>query len=161
MPEMTLFGWFHTVVGIVAILSGIKTLYRDKVIGIEATSAKIYLGCTLVAAVTALMIYKRGAFGPAHALAVLTLLALAVGMIAAKTNIFGKLSPYIQAVSFSGTFLFHMVPAITDGLMRLPVGDPVVKVFTDPFLQGFHLAFLLIYIIGSAWQVMWLRKQSD
>jgi len=159
MPEITLFGWFHTGIGILALLTGVYSLAKYKVIELEHPTSKIFLVCTLLAAVTALAIFRRGEFGPAHALAVLTLLALIVGTVAAKTGIFGKLSPYIQAMSFSGTFLFHMIPAITDGLMRLPVSAPIVTDIKDPLLMGFYLAFLVTYLIGFAWQIMWLRKR--
>ena len=160
MPEITAFGWFHTAMGIIALLSGYYTLAKDKVITFEALSGKIYLLTTLVTAASALGIFKHGGFGVAHALAVLTLLALIAGTIAAKTNILGKFSSYFQAMCFSATLLFHMIPAITDGLMRLPVGDPVVTNIEDPLLRGFYLAFLLAYVIGYIMQVMWLRKQS-
>jgi len=160
MPEISLLGWFHTIIGITALVTGVYSLVKYKVIELEHRTSQIFLLSTLIAAVTALMIFARGAFGPAHALAILTLLALATGMVAARTRIFGKLSPYVQAMSFSGTFLFHMIPAITDGLMRLPVGNPIVTEFTDPLLRGFYLAFLILYLIGFGWQVMWLRKQA-
>lgn len=159
MPEITLFGWFHTLMGVVALVAGIYTLAKFKVIELDNRSGQIFLGCTLVAAVTALAIYRRGEFGPAHALAVLTLLALIAGTIAAKTNILGKLSRYAQAMSYSALFLFHMIPAITDGLMRLPADAPIVTNIEDPLLRGFYLAFLVTYLIGFGLQVMWLRKQ--
>ncbi len=160
MPEISPLGWFHTVIGITALVTGVYSLVKYKIIQLEHRTSQIYLVCTFIAAVTALMIFARGAFGPAHALAILTLFALVVGMVAAKTSIFGKLSPYVQAMAFSGTFLFHMIPAITDGLMRLPVGDPVVTDFKDPFLHSFYLAFLITYVVGFLWQVLWLRKQA-
>jgi uncharacterized membrane protein len=160
MPEISPLGWFHTIIGIIALVTGVTSLIKYKVIKLEHRTSQIFLVCTLIAAVTALMIFARGAFGPAHALAILTLLALALGMVAAKTKLFGKLSPYVQAMSFSGTFLFHMIPAITDGLMRLPVGNPIVTDFTDPFLHSFYLAFLITYGVGFGWQVMWLRRQD-
>ena len=160
MPEITAFGWFHTAMGIIALLSGYYTLAKDKVITFEALSGKIYLLTTLITAASALGIFKHGGFGVAHALAVLTLLALIAGTIAAKTNILGKFSSYFQAMCFSATLLFHMIPAITDGLMRLPVGDPIVTSIEDPLLRGFYLAFLLAYVTGYIMQVMWLRKQS-
>jgi len=161
MPEISMLGWFHTVLGILAIVIGVYSLTKYKVIQLSTKSGQIYLVFTLITAATALMIYARGTFGPAHGLAVLTLLALAGGTLAAKTQILGKFSVYFQALCFSGTFLFHMIPAITDGLMRLPVGDPVVTDFEDPFLRGFYLAFLVVYLVGYTAQVMWLRKQSS
>ena len=160
MPEISILGWFHTVIAIVALATGLYSLSKFKFINLSQLTGKIYLGCTLFAAVTALLIYQRGEFGAAHPLAVLTLIALMVGSIAEKTTIFGKLSPYLQAASFTGTFLFHMIPAITDGLMRLPVNSPIVSDIEDPLLKGFYLAFLIIYIIVLSTQIMSLRKQA-
>ena len=71
MPEMILLGWIHTIIAIVALIAGYYTLVVYKVITTEQITGQIYLICTLIAAVTALMIYQRGTFGPAHGLAVL------------------------------------------------------------------------------------------
>lgn len=159
MPEITAFGWFHTALGIIALLSGYYTLARFKVISTKPMTGKVYLLSTLITAASALGIFKHGGFGVAHFLAVLTLLALFAGFIAEKTNILGKFSGYFQALCYSATLLFHMIPAITDGLMRLPVGDPVVTNIEDPLLRGFYLAFLVAYIVGYILQVLWLKKQ--
>lgn len=158
MPEISLLGWFHTGIAILALITGVYSLAKFKFIQLEHITSRIYLICTLIAAVTALMIFRHGGFGAAHALAVLTLGALLVGTVAAKTGVFGKFSPYIQAISYSATFLFHMVPAITDGLMRLPVEAPIVTSIEDPLLKGFYLTFLVIYIVGVAIQIRLLRK---
>ncbi len=160
MPEMTALGWFHTALGIIALGSGIASFYRHGHIAWSHRSGQVYLLATLITAVTALGIYNQGSFGIAHVLALLTLGAVAVGSLAEKTPWFGSLGKYLQAVSFSATFLFHMIPAITDGLMRLPVGNPVVTSIEDPLLRGFYLAFLITYVLGAAWQVFSLRRQS-
>lgn len=161
MPEITLFGWFHTIVGILALLSGFYTLVRYKVIRFSQATGSTYLVLTLIAAASALGIYKHGGFGVAHGLAVLTLLAVLLGAVAEKTQLFGKLSRYIQAASYSATLLFHMIPAITDGLMRLPTDAPVVTNIEDPLLRGFYLAFLVAYVVGLSLQIRWLRKSGE
>jgi len=162
MPEISILGWFHTIIAIVALAAGLYSLTKFNFIKVSQLTGKIYLGCTLLAAVTALFIYQAsGTFNAAHALAVLTLVALLVGFIAEKTGIFGKLSPYFQAASYTGTFLFHMIPAITDGLMRLPVESPIVTDIEDPMLKGFYLAFLIIYIVVLTTQIITLRKQKN
>ena len=53
-----------------------------------------------------------------------------------------------------------MIPAITDFLRRLPVGDPFIDSFEDPLLLNFHTAFLVIYLLGLIAQMIWLRKQA-
>lgn len=158
MPEITVLGWFHTAVGIAALLAGFYTLVRFKVVRTDTRSGQIYLACTLIAAVTALMIYNQGGFGPAHILALLTLAALAGGYLVTRIPLFAPVAAYLEALCFSGTFLFHMIPAITDGLRRLPVGDPVVDRFDDPLLMRFYLLFLALFVVGYAAQVIWLRK---
>ncbi len=160
MPEISLFGWFHTLIAIIALVSGLYSLTRYRFILLEHTSSKIYLLCTLIAAISALAIYRHGSFGAAHVLAILTLLALAVGYLTAKTTLFGKFSLYLQAMSFSATFLFHMIPAITDGLMRLPVDAPIVTNIEDPLLKGFYLSFLVIYLVGLVTQFLLIRKSK-
>ena len=160
MPEMTLLGWFHTVLGVLAVLSGFYTLYKFRVISLKEGSGKVYVLVTFVVAASALGIYNQGGFGIAHMLAVLTLIALEGGVIMEKTNLFGAYSKYFQALGYTSTLLFHMIPAISDFLLRLPIGDSFVDSFEDPLLQNFHLAFLLIYFIGIITQVIWLKKQK-
>lgn len=159
MPEIIPLGWFHTVMGVIALVSGAFTLTRFKEILLQTRSGQLYLISTLLTAGTALAIFQRGEFGPGHALAVMTLLALAVGTIAATTRIFGKLSRYVQATSYSATLLFHCIPAITDGLLRLPVGDPVLKSIEDPVLLMCYLVLLVLFLIGLTVQLRWVYRQ--
>ena len=161
MPEISLFGWFHTGIAIIALIAGFYSLAKFKFILLEHKAGKIYLICTLIAAASALAIFRHGGFGAAHGLAVLTLLALAIGTIAATTRLFGKLSSYIQAMSYSATLLFHMIPAITDGLMRLPADAPIVTSIEDPLLKGFYLFFLVAFLIGVGAQFLLLRKRNS
>ena len=161
MPEMTVLGWFHTILGVLAVLSGFYTLYKYKIITTEESSGKLYVLVTLLVAGSALGIYNQGGFGIAHVLAVLTLIALAGGYIMVKFKWFGSFSKYFQALGYTSTLLFHMIPAITDFLRRLPVGDPFIDSFEDPLLLNFHTAFLMIYLVGLVAQIVWLKRQAD
>ena len=158
MPEIIPLGWFHTAMGIIALVSGGFALARFKEISLQTRSGQIYLVTTLITAGTALAIFQRGEFGPGHALAVMTLLALAVGTVAEKTKLFGKLSRYMQAVSYSATLLFHCIPAVTDGLLRLPVGDPVLTSIEDPILKMCYLGLLVIFLVGVGLQSRWIHR---
>ena len=160
MPEMTLLGWFHTVLGVGAVLSGFYTVVKYRVISLAQPSGKLYALLTLVVAGSALGIYNQGGFGIAHILALLTLAALACGVVMEKTRLFGAASKYFQALGYTSTLLFHMIPAITDFLRRLPIGDPFIDSFEDPLLRQFHLAFLVVFVLGLVTQVVWLRKQA-
>lgn len=158
MPEITPLGWFHTAMGIIALLSGAFSLIKFREISPQTRSGQIYLLTTLVTAVTALAIFQHGSFGPAHGLAVMTLIALAVGTLAATMKPFGKFSRHVQAFSYSATLLFHCIPAVTDGLMRLPAGDPVLTSIEDPVLKMCYLGLLVLFLVGVSLQLLWIKR---
>lgn len=160
MPDITILGWFHTIIAIIALVAGFYTLAVYKIISLDNKTGKVYLACTLIAAISALMIYNQGGFGPAHILAVLTILALLAGFLVSKIAALSKIASYFQAFCYTGTLLFHMIPAITDGLLRLPVGDPVLTTFHDPLLRKFYLLFVVIFLVGYVMQFFWLKKRA-
>lgn len=160
MPEIIPLGWFHTATGVIALLSGAYTLWIYKEITPETRSGQVYLATTLITAATALGIFQHGAFGPGHMLAILTLAALVVGTLAGSTNLFGKWGRYLRALSYSATLLFHSIPAVTDGLLRLPVGDPVIRSIEDPLLRGSYLVLLLAFLIGITLQLRWIGRAA-
>ncbi len=159
MPEIIPLGWFHTAIGIVALFSGGFALAKYKEITLQTRSGQIYLAATLITAGTALAIFQHGVFGPAHGLAVMTLVALAVGTVAATTKLFGNFSRYVRAVSYSATLFFHSIPAVTDGLMRLPAGNPVLTSIEDPVLRMCYLGLLLLFLVGITLQLRWIYRQ--
>jgi uncharacterized membrane protein len=159
MPEIIPLGWFHIAMGIIALLSGVLALAKFKEISLQTRSGQIYLATTLITAGTALAIFQHGEIGPGHVLAVMTLLALAVGAVAEKLKLFGKWSRHMQAVSYSATLLFHCVPAVTDGLLRLPVGNPVLTSIEDPLLKMCYLGLLVLFVIGVSLQLRWINRQ--
>ena len=160
MPEILPIGWFHTGMGIIALVSGVFTLVKYKEISLRSRSGQVYLATTLITAGTALFIFQRGEFGPGHVLAVMTFLALALGTVAATIKPFGKWSRYVQAICYSATLLFHSLPAVTDGLLRLPVGDPVLTSIEDPILRTCFLGLFILYLVGISLQLRWIHRQT-
>ena len=53
-----------------------------------------------------------------------------------------------------------MIPAITDGLRRLPDDDPIAKSFEDQLILGFYVLFLAAYIVGVIAQMFWIKKNK-
>ena len=115
---------------------------------------------TAIVSGSSLGIYNQGGFGVAHVLGVLTLVALTGGYIMERYQWFGSFSKYFQALGYTSTLLFHMIPAISDFLRRLPLGDPFIDSFEDPLLLNFHLTFLIIYFVGIIAQMIWLNRQT-
>ena len=52
------------------------------------------------------------------------------------------------------------IPAITDGLLRLPVGNPVLSSIDDPVLKMCYLALLGIFLVGVTLQLRWIQRQT-
>ena len=123
--DISFIGWIHTLIALIAILSGAYSLKKYTIIETKNFSAKIFIVTTIIAAITALLIYKRG-FGVGHLLAIITLLAVIFGYINERGLFFGFLTPYFQTVSYSALFLFHMIPGITEILRRFPLDNPIV-----------------------------------
>lgn len=161
MPEIIPLGWFHTIMGIIALVSGAYTLAKFREISHETRSGQIYLVTTLITAVTALAIYQHGSFGAAHGLAIMTLIALAIGTVASMTELFGDVSRHMRALFYSMTLLFHCVPAVTDALLRLPVGDPFLTSIEDPILRMCYLALLVLFLVGVGLQQRWIYRQQS
>ncbi|HJW10827.1 MAG TPA: hypothetical protein VJ598_03515 [Albitalea sp.] len=157
MFGLTPLGLFHTAIGLIAVGAGLAALVRDKRISPANTLGKVYLIATLVTALSALGIFQHGGFGPAHGLAIVTLVALAIAAVAANTRLFGAASRYVETVAYSATFLFHMIPGVTESSTRL-VGAPMFASPEAPALKAANGVLLLAFLIGATLQVRWLRR---
>ena len=97
--------------------------------------------------------------GPPHdVLALLTIVALAVGTLAGRSALFGGAGRHVQAVSYSSTFLFQLIPAITESSIRLPPDAPLVASIDSPVLPRVYLGLLAVFLVGVTLQVRWLRR---
>jgi hypothetical protein len=160
--DISFIGWIHTLIALIAILSGAYSLKKYTIIETKNFSAKIFIVTTIFAAITALLIYKRG-FGVGHLLAIITLLAVIFGYINERGLFFGFLTPYFQTVSYSALFLFHMIPGITEILRRFPPDNPIVidSNVDHPILISFYITFFISYLIITTNQIIWLQKRGS
>lgn len=158
--SLTTIGIFHTLFGLLALGCAIYMLVKYRHLDVKHRVGKIYILATAITAATALGIFNHGGFNQAHALAILTLLALLAAIILSYFKIFGKLTPYFQLTAMSSTLLFHMLPTATEILTRLPVDDPLVKSFDAPLLHKTFLVILLLFVVLLVWQLLWLKRKN-
>jgi uncharacterized membrane protein len=136
MGGLSPLGLFHTAIALVALVFGAFALIRDKEIRLDNRVGQAYLGTTLVAALTALGIFRHGSFGPPHVLAVLTLVALVLGTLAGATTLFGARSRAVRIVSYTFTLLLgHLIPGFAETLTRVPAAAPFASSPDDPVLR--------------------------
>lgn len=160
MLGLTTLGLIHTVISLIAVIAGVWGLARDKEISLFHPLGQIYLLGTLLTAASGLGIFQHGGFGPPHVLAVLTLMALALGTFAALMRRFGALPRYVQALCYSATLLFHTIPGFTETLTRLPPGKPVLPSAEAPEFGLIYGMLLLVFVAGVAVQLRYLSLQK-
>lgn len=157
MGGLSTIGIIHTVIGLVALGYGAVALLQAGRIDPATRAGRVYLVATGLAALTAFALFRRG-FGPPHVLALLTLLALAVGAVAGRRAAAGSFAArLVETVAYSSTFLFHLIPGITESATRLPPSAPLVASPEAPALQAVYGVLLVLFAIGLTLQIRRLR----
>jgi uncharacterized membrane protein len=160
MLGLTPLGLMHTAISLVALVCGFWALARDREISPRNGLGQTYLVATFLTATSGLGIFQHAGFGPPHVLSILTILALIIGTIAASSRVFGRASRYVQAISYSGTIFFHLVPGVTETGTRLPRASPLFASADAPELQAVVLVILVMFLVLLALQLWWLRTAS-
>jgi uncharacterized membrane protein len=159
MLGLTTIGIIHTAISLIAVAAGVIAFVRDKEISPRNTVGKTYIWSTVLTCLTGFFIFQHGGFGKPHVLGIITLLVLALAWAAGSTRIFGRASRYIETVSYSLTFFFHMIPGFTESFTRLPVGAPIFSGPDDPTLQKVIGVVFLLFLAGATAQILRLRRR--
>ena len=86
---ITYIGWFHTILGIAAIVTGLYLLLRDRFIFMDTGLAKFYMFSTVITSASSFLLYgATWSFNTAHWLSVLTILAVLFALVLNRYNIF-------------------------------------------------------------------------
>lgn len=160
MLGLTPLGIVHTLISLIAVAAGAIALIRWKEITPRRRTGQVYVWATVLTCLTGFFIFQHGGFGKPHALGIITLLVLGVAYAAGYQRSFGRSSRTIEMLSYSLTFFFHMIPGITEPATRLPVGDPWAATPEAPQLQAVIGVVFLLFLVGAALQLRWLRGQS-
>lgn len=157
MLNLSPFGMFHTAIALVAVACGLVALFKYGEIGTLTRPGRLYAWLTAATAYTGLFIFHHGGFGPPHALAILTLVVLAIAGVAERRGGTG-VARYTAVLGYSLTLFFHLIPGLTETGTRVPVGAPAFTGPEDPTLKAIVGVAFLIYLIGAAVQVSRIRR---
>lgn len=158
MFGLTSLGTVHTAFGLVALISAFVMLARHGAITHRLPLTKVYVWCTAITCVTGFGIFQRGGFNIAHALGILTLVVLAVALLAGRRAAEGGLAAHVETVGFSSTVFFHMIPGITETFSRFPRGAPLFTGPEDPRLEKVIGGVFVLFLILVVFQVRRLRS---
>jgi uncharacterized membrane protein len=155
--KVTPFGALHTVISLIAVGAGLTALLRHKEISPKLLAGKIYVAATILTCLTGFGIFHHGGFGKPHVLGIITLLVLGIAFTAARTGLFGRVSRYVETISYSMTFFFHTIPAVNETATRFPLGAPLATSPEAPALQAAAGVLFVAFLVGAILQVRWLR----
>jgi uncharacterized membrane protein len=161
MLGLTPLGIVHTAISLIAVVAGTIALARDGAIAPVNMVGKTYIVTTVITCLTSFGIFQHGGFGKPHVLGIVTLVVLGVAAVARLTRFYGRASPYVETISYSATFLFQLIPGITETSTRLPPGAPLVASADASSLQVATGVLFLAFLIGAAWQVRTMRAKDQ
>jgi len=154
-------GWFHTILGIAAIVIGLYLLIKDRFIFMNTNLAKFYLLSTVITCASSFLLYgATGSFNTAHWLSVITILAVLFALVLNRYNIFGFLTVYLKQLALTGTVFFSMLPTTAEVLQRLPPSNPIVNSIEDPLVQSFYMSYVVIFGLFGIYQVVKIYREN-
>jgi uncharacterized membrane protein len=157
MAGMTNLGIFHTAISLIAVGAGLIAFVRNRRIVPDSTSGRIYIVTTVITCLTGFGIFEHGGFGKPHVLGIVTLVTLGIAALAGRRQTFGRSSWIVETVAYSATFLFHMIPGVTETSTRLPVGAPLFPNADAPGLQTIGAVLFVTFLILTTIQILWLK----
>lgn len=150
-------GIFHTVIGVIAIISAIISYIRYGKINLSQNTGKIYFYLTIVTSLTSLGLLKHG-FNPGHIFALFIVVLVAVAYFLYSKKQRNSTSRYFENFLLSFSFFLSWIPTINETLSRIPVGHPLAKGPTDPLVGKTIFTFFIIFIAGSIYQFKQQKK---
>lgn len=159
MFGLTPLGIIHTAISLVAVAAGIMAFVRYGRISTQQRVGRVYVLTTVLTCLTGFGIFQHGGFGKPHILGIVTLLVLTLAWWAGRKRSTSRFAPYVEAVAYSLTFFFHMIPGVTETATRLPLGAPWVANAEAPVLQTAAAAMFVVFLVGAAWQIRRLRME--
>lgn len=151
-------GIFHTVIGVIAIISALVSLVRYGKINLAQPSGKIYFYTTILTSLTSLGISKHGGFNPGHVFSIFIVILLLVAFYLYSSKKGNNKARFFENFCLSFSFFLSWVPTVNETFTRVPVGHPLAKDITDPLIGNTLLALLVLFIAGSVYQFIKQKK---
>jgi len=150
-------GIFHTIIGVVAIVTAGIDIIRNGKIDLNQLAGKIYFYCTLVTSLTALGLSSVKGVNPGHILALLIVVLISVAYILHAKKKGKNRFRYIENFFLSFSFFLSLIPTVNETFNRIPIKHPLAKGPTDPLIGRTLLFIFILFILGS---VLQFRKQK-
>jgi len=151
-------GIFHTLIGVIAIVSAIVSIIRFGKISLTHVTGKIYFYFTLITSLTALGLSKHGGFNPGHVLSIIVILLVMAAFMLARKKQGNNKARYFENFFLSFSFFISLLPTVNETFTRIPVGHPLAKDISDPLIGRTLLLLFVLFVAGSTVQFIKQRK---
>lgn len=148
MFGLSVVGVIHTLLSLVALATLVTAFVREGRLTSTRPIGRVSLVLTGLAALTSLTIFRHGGPGPAHGLAVLSLVAVVAAFVLARLNVLVG-----ESIAAGLTLLFHLIPGVTETLVRVPTSQPFAASPEDPALRPVYGVVLVLSALVLALQV--------
>src|SRR5471030_2105592 len=120
MANLPFLSIIHTFIAILAVLIAFYGLLKSGRINPTSDVGRLYTIFTVVSCLSSIPIMKTGHPGAGHAIAIIILILLPIGVQARSIKLFRRNAIYMQTILMSTTLFLSLIPAITETLTRLP-----------------------------------------
>ncbi len=153
-------GIFHTVIGIMAIVSAIAGFVKYGKINLDRRSGKIYFYTTIITSITALGISKHGGFNAGRVFSLFIIALIGIGYYLFSYKKRSMKARYFENFLLSFSFFLSLVPTVNETFTRIPVGHPLAKSVKDPIVGQTLLFLFILFIVGSIFQFIKQKKSN-
>lgn len=153
--QLSQIGIYHTIIGILAAIAAIILLFQEGVINHRNILGKTYVGLTVISCLTSFCIMKTGHYTAAHAISILVLLLLALGVYA--RYIFGRNCERAEIICMSLTLFLSFISAVNHVLTTLPLSQPVAGNDNAPIVIISYGILTIFFVIVMVFQLRRLR----
>lgn len=161
MPNpLSALGIAHTAISLLPLGAAIYSFARYGAIEPGTRSGRVYLVSLVLSVLTAFGLSSTGGFNAGHALGILALLAVFGAWLAPKLTFLGRASAYLATLGWSFSVFLLLVPGINETLTRLPPSQPLASGPDSALVRGALLAWLAVFAVGYAAQVVMLRSRQ-
>ncbi|MGJ7485712.1 hypothetical protein ACSFA2_10650 [Variovorax sp. LT2P21] len=161
MPHpLSSLGIAHTAISLLPLGAGLYSLARFGAIEPGTRSGRVYGIGMVLSVLTAFGLSSTGRFNAGHALGILALLAMAGAWSVPKLQFLGRARTYLATLGWSFSFFLLLVPGINETLSRLPPSRPLASGPDSPLVKGALLTWLVVFVVGSAWQARTLYRRG-
>jgi hypothetical protein len=153
-PPISALGAVHTVLSLIPVAAGLTAFVRHGRIDPASGVGKIYLAGMVASIFTSFGLSSTGHFNAGHALGILALVAMLVGIFAPRIAILGRTGVYLQTLAMSFSFFLLLVPGTNETLTRLPVGHPLAAGPDSPIVRAALAGLFILFLIGATYQLL-------